>query len=148
MTDRRRFDRPPHEVFAALTEPERLAVWHHAFDHAERLDDGQLAVGSRIRVTSRVDGRPADLDLEVVAIEPGRSVTIEGRSDDVRSRAELAVAADGAGSEVTATTRAVVDDQDDDRTVEPEANAAFADLGGALLRGLEAALTDVPTEPS
>lgn len=146
MTDTIRLDESPAEVFAHLTEPEELVVWNHAFDHAERLDAGPLRVGSRVRAGARVDGRPGDLELEIVDLQPPEVLEVEGRSADVRSRARLQVRAVGDGSEVTATTRALVDDEEDERAVEPEANEAFADLGGSLLRGLEATLEDRSSE--
>lgn len=147
MTDTARFDQPPATVFEALTDPEDLAAWHHGFDHAERLDDGPLRVGSRIRAESRVDGRPATVDLEVVALDPPRRIELVASSDDVSSRAILTVRAVDGGSEVTATSAAAIDDADDGRAVEPAANPAFADLGASLLAGLRTALADRPVEP-
>ena len=146
MPDTVRLPYPPTEVFAHLTDPEELAAWSHAFDHAERLDDGPLRIGSRVRAGARVDGRPGDLELEIVDLQPPELLEIEGRSADVRTRARLQVRAVDGGSEVTATTEAVLDDEDDDRAVEPEANPTFADLGASLLRGLEATLGDRASE--
>jgi uncharacterized protein YndB with AHSA1/START domain len=146
VADTARFAEDPDTVFAALTEPERLAAWHHAFDHAERLDDGPLRVGSRLRLGARVDGRPGDLEIEVTTIEPPTRLQVVGASDDVRSLATLTVREVDGGSEVTATSGAVVDDVED-TGVEPEANPAFADLGRSLLDGLRAALADEPISP-
>jgi uncharacterized protein YndB with AHSA1/START domain len=146
VTDALRLDRPPTDVFDQLTEPEELAVWNHAFDRAERLDAGPLAVGSRVRITARVDGRPGDLDLEVVELHPPEVLEVVGRSDEVGTRARLTLRAVDGGTEVTATSRAVVEDEDDERAVEPEANPGFVDLAGSLLRGLEAAMTDRPSQ--
>lgn len=142
MSETLRLERRPDEVFALLLEPERLAVFNHAFDHAERDEAGPLAVGSRLRIGARVDGRPGDLELEVVALRVPEHIELLGRSEDVRTRARIEVREVDGGSEVSATTRADVDDAEDDRAVEPEANPTFADLGGSLLRGLEAALTE------
>lgn len=146
MTDTVRIERSPDEVFAVLTDPETLGAWNHAFDHAERLDDGPLRVGSRLRAGARVDGRPGDLELEIVELRPPEVLEVEGRSDDVRSRARLTVRAVDGGSEVQAVSRAVIDDADDERAVEPEANPAFADLGASLLRGLEASFGGRPSQ--
>lgn len=146
MSETVHLDRSPAEVFSLLTDPERLVVFDHAFDDAERLDDGPLRVGSRLRAGARVDGRPGDLEIEIVELRAPEVIEIEGRSEDVRSRGRLTVRPTDAGSEVTATSRAVVDDADDDRAVEPEANPAFEDLGGSLLRGLEAAVGERPSE--
>lgn len=146
MSETVHLDRSPAEVFSLLTDPERLVVFDHAFDDAERLDDGPLRVGSRLRAGARVDGRPGDLEIEIVELRAPEVIEIEGRSEDVRSRGRLTVRPADTGSEVTATSRAVVDDADDERAVEPEANPAFEDLGGSLLRGLEAVLGERPSE--
>jgi uncharacterized protein YndB with AHSA1/START domain len=146
VTDTVRLDRPPAEVFAVLTDPEVLGVWNHAFDHAERLDTGPLRVGSRLRAGARVDGRPGDLALEIVDLQPPEVLEVEGRSDDVRSRARLTVRAVDGGSEVRAVSHAVVDETAEAPAVEPEANPAFADLGASLLRGLEASLSERPSQ--
>jgi uncharacterized protein YndB with AHSA1/START domain len=134
-------------VFATLTEPERLAAWHHAFDRAERLDDGPLRVGSRLRIGARVDGRPATMDLEVVALDAPSRFEVAAASDDVRSVATLTLREVDDGTEVTATSGAVVDDEAEQPGAEPEANPAFADLGASLLAGLRVALEDDPVEP-
>lgn len=145
MTDALHLDRPPAEVFDLLTEPERLAVWNHAFDHAERLEAGPLAVGSRVRIRARVDGRPADLEVEIVDLRAPELLELVGRTDAVETRARVTVRATDEGSEVTATSVADVT-QEEAGGVEPEANPAFADLGASLLRGLRTAMTDQPSQ--
>jgi uncharacterized protein YndB with AHSA1/START domain len=146
VTETLQLEQHPSEVFDLLVEPERLAVFHHAFDHAERAEAGPLTVGSRLRVGARVDGRPGDLELEVVALRAPELIELVGHSDDVRTRTRVEVREVDGGTEVAATTRADVDDDGDERAVEPEANPAFADLGGSLLRGIEAALTERPSQ--
>jgi uncharacterized protein YndB with AHSA1/START domain len=147
VSDSAHFDHPPADVFAALTEPDELAAWHHGFDRAERLDEGPLTVGSRLRLGARVDGRPAALEVEVVALEAPTRLQLEAASADVRTLATLTVREVDGGSEVTATSGAVLDDEDDPRAVEPDANPTFAELGPSLLDGLRAALADEPVEP-
>jgi uncharacterized protein YndB with AHSA1/START domain len=147
VSDTARFDEDPATVFAALTDPERLAAWHHGFDGADRLDDGPLVVGSQLRLTARVDGRPATLDVEVVELDAPRRLQLRAASEDVRSLATLTVREVDGGCEVTATSGAVVEDEPDSGGPEPEANPAFADLGSSLLDGLRAALVDDPVEP-
>jgi uncharacterized protein YndB with AHSA1/START domain len=146
VSDTIRLDQTPAEVFDVLTDPETLAIWSHAFDHAEQLDPGPLRIGSRVRAEARVDGRPGELVFEIVDLRPTEVLEVEGRSDDVHTRARLTVRPCDAGSEVTATSHALGDDSDEERAVEPEANPAFADLAGSLLRGLEAALGDRPSQ--
>lgn len=145
MSDTIHLDRPQDEVFAALVEPQRLAAWNHAFDSAERLDAGPLEVGSRLRLASRVDGRPAELDVQVVGIQAPVRLELEARSDEVRSRTTLTVRTVDAGSEVTATSGALVDEPE--RGVDPAGNPAFAELGARLLEGLRVALDDGAVPP-
>lgn len=146
MSETVRFDQPPSAVFDALTEPQQLAAWNHAFDHAERLDDGPLDVGSRLRAESRVDGRPAVLDVEVVALERPNRLELEASSGEVSSLTTFVVRAADGGSDVTVTSGAIVGDEGE-RTVDPEANPTFADLGSTLLDGLRAVFADGPVEP-
>ena len=62
--------RPPGEVFALLTDPERVPLWLPEVVRQERLTEGPTGVGTRLRETRRVMGREAQAELEVVAYEP------------------------------------------------------------------------------
>jgi uncharacterized protein YndB with AHSA1/START domain len=61
-------DRPPEDVFAALTAIERLPEWQaSAVDAAA---EGPLGEGTRIRETRRLMGREFHVVHEVTAYEP------------------------------------------------------------------------------
>jgi uncharacterized protein YndB with AHSA1/START domain len=61
-------DRPPEDVFAALTAIERLSEWQASA--VEAAAEGPLGVGARIRETRRLMGREFHVVHEVTAYDP------------------------------------------------------------------------------
>ena len=76
--------RPPADVFAALAAVERWPEWLIASGiiRVERLDDGPLAVGSKLRIGQSVAGRPTVLEGAVTALEPGTAFGIHARDSE------------------------------------------------------------------
>ena len=66
--------RSPDEVFAYLTDLERLPEWQESA--LESRADGPLAEGVRIHERRRFLGREAESELEVKAFEPGRRLAL------------------------------------------------------------------------
>jgi carbon monoxide dehydrogenase subunit G len=66
--------RPPHEVFAFLTDLENLTRWQPTVREVRW--EGELRVGSRFEETREMLGRRATSTLEVVALDPGREFSI------------------------------------------------------------------------
>lgn len=62
--------RPPAEVFPWLLEADKVPVWTGHLETYERLDDGALARGSRMRQVLDVSGRRIDVELEVTRYDP------------------------------------------------------------------------------
>lgn len=79
-----RIGRPADVVFAELTAIERFPEWLQAsgITQVERLDDGPLAVGSRVRIGQRVGGRSTVLDGTVTKLDPPRTFGLRGRDPD------------------------------------------------------------------
>lgn len=79
-----RIGRPPTDVFAALTAVERYSEWLVASGivRVERLDQGPLAAGSRLRITQTVAGRSTVLDGVVTVFAPGASFGLRGKDRD------------------------------------------------------------------
>jgi uncharacterized protein YndB with AHSA1/START domain len=95
-----RIGRPVAAVFAELTALERYPEWLIASGiiGVERLDDGPLAAGSRLRVQQRVAGRSATLEGVVTVHEPDERFGFEARdSDGVKVDVEASLAADADG---------------------------------------------------
>ena len=67
--------RPPHEVFAFVTDPSKLAAWQDA-EEVTQLSPGPLGVGSRLREVHKVLGRRRVEITEFVVYEPGRRFEI------------------------------------------------------------------------
>jgi uncharacterized protein YndB with AHSA1/START domain len=76
--------RSPAAVFAELSAVERFPEWLIASGivRVERLDEGALAVGSRLRISQSVGGRSTTLDGEVTVLEPESAFGLRGRDSD------------------------------------------------------------------
>ena len=76
--------RSPADVFAELTAVERFPEWLIASGivRVERLDEGPLAVGTRLRIGQSVGGRSTVLDGAVTVVEPGSAFGLRGRDPD------------------------------------------------------------------
>ena len=68
--------RPPDEVFAYLTDVERLPDWQESCIEAEREGEGPVGAGARWREVRSAAGRRIQSRCEVVAHEPGRRFDI------------------------------------------------------------------------
>jgi hypothetical protein len=88
-------------VFAELVALDRYPDWLIASGivRVERLDDGPLANGSRLRVEQKVAGRAATLEGVVTVHEPDQRFGFEARDKDgIKVDIEAVLAADGAGT--------------------------------------------------
>jgi uncharacterized protein YndB with AHSA1/START domain len=62
--------RPPAEVFPWLLEEDKVPRWTGHLEAYERLDDGALGRGSRVRQVLDVSGRRIDVELEITHYDP------------------------------------------------------------------------------
>jgi uncharacterized protein YndB with AHSA1/START domain len=74
-------DRPPSEVFAYLTDADRLTEWQSSAIEAQW--QGERARGSRIREVRRFLGRRLETELEVTEYEPDRRFALKAVSGPV-----------------------------------------------------------------
>ena len=72
------------DVFAELTAVERFPEWLIASGivRVDRLDEGPLAVGARLRIGQSVGGRSTVLDGTVTILEPDAAFGLRGRDAD------------------------------------------------------------------
>ena len=64
-------ERPPEQVFAYATDPDRLGTWQTNTVSAVREDEGPMRTGSRLReVHSAPGGKELDSLVEVAVYEP------------------------------------------------------------------------------
>jgi uncharacterized protein YndB with AHSA1/START domain len=96
-----RIDRPPAEVFAALTDVERYPEWLIASGivRVDRLDPGPLTVGSRLRISQTVAGRSTVLDGSVTRLTPAATFGLSGKDKDgVTIEIDAALTPDGSAT--------------------------------------------------
>jgi carbon monoxide dehydrogenase subunit G len=76
--------RPRAEVFVALIDVERYPSWLIASGivRVERLDEGPLVAGSRLRISQTVAGRSTVLDGTVTVLAPGAGFGLRGRDKE------------------------------------------------------------------
>jgi uncharacterized protein YndB with AHSA1/START domain len=96
FTAARELDRPPEEVWAQLTDWDRAAGWL-GVDSLRA--EGPTAVGTELVFLARGKERRS----EIVALEPGRSLTLRSRQGGVTADYTYAVAPAGSGSRATLT---------------------------------------------
>jgi carbon monoxide dehydrogenase subunit G len=90
--------RPMHEVWAYLTDPERVPEWQSSAESSHQVSDGPMGVGTRLRDERRFMGRRATSDVEVSEYEPERLFTLHGLSGPVRFTVRHRFSANGAGT--------------------------------------------------
>ena len=97
MEQRTRIDveAPVGRVWEVLREVERWPEWAPTVTSVRCLDDGPLAVGSRVRVEQP---RIPPTEYVVTELEPGRSFTFVARGPGVRTTARHVLEELGTGS--------------------------------------------------
>jgi uncharacterized protein YndB with AHSA1/START domain len=86
-------ERPPHEVFALLTDLERLPEWQTSA--VESRANGPLAEGVRIEERRRMLGREVEAELEVTTFEPPHRLTLKTLRGPVRFTVDHRLVANG-----------------------------------------------------
>jgi carbon monoxide dehydrogenase subunit G len=98
--------RPAAEVFPWLLEEDKVPRWTGDLRTYERLDDGALATGSRIRQVLEVSGRTIDVELEVAAYEPPTGAQTRFSTNGIQVVSTYALEAAGAGTRLTQSIEA------------------------------------------
>jgi uncharacterized protein YndB with AHSA1/START domain len=96
----RTIDHPAETVFAELADIERFPGWLVASGvvHVERVEDGPVGAGSRLRIQQLVAGRGTVLEGSITAFEPPHRFALTARDRDgvsVEIDALLTPSADG-----------------------------------------------------
>ena len=92
---------PPAEVFPWLLEEDKVPRWTGHLTRYERLDAGQLGMGSRVRQVLEVSGRTIDVELEVTAYEPPSGAQTRFSTNGIQVVSSYALEAAGAGTRLT-----------------------------------------------
>jgi uncharacterized protein YndB with AHSA1/START domain len=98
--------RSPAEVFPWLLEEDKVPRWTGHLERYERLDDGVIGPGSRIRQVLEVSGRTIDVELEVTAYEPPSGAQTRFSTNGIEVVSSYALEAAGAGTRLTQSIEA------------------------------------------
>ncbi len=134
---------PPAVVWDVIADLDASPDYTRGISAVERLDGGgEVGVGTRWRETRVMLGREATEELEITALDPGRSYTVEADNHGAHYRTVLAVVPHGEKTDLTMTFAA-----------EPSGlvgKVMATTLGklfeGATRKALEADLDDIEAE--
>lgn len=97
------FAAPPAEVFAYLSDLDRLSEWQTGIVDARRTSEGPLGVGATATVTRELMGQRIVAPLTITAYEPDRRLGIDSEVSgvDVAALLHLSPADGGTATEVS-----------------------------------------------
>jgi uncharacterized protein YndB with AHSA1/START domain len=98
--------RPPAEVFPWLLDEDKVPRWTDDLERYERLDDGPLGRGSKVRQVLDVSGRRIDVELEVTAYDPPTGAVTRFSTNGIEVVNAYALEAAGAGTRLTQSIEA------------------------------------------
>ena len=98
--------RPPAEVFPWLLEEDKVPRWTGHLDRYERVDDGPLGRGSKVRQVLDVSGRTIDVTLEVQRYEPPTGAQTRFNTNGIEVVNSYALEAAGGGTRLTQSVEA------------------------------------------
>ena len=93
--------RPPAEVFPWLLEEDKVPRWTGHLERYERLDDGPLGQGSKVRQVLDVSGRTIDVTLEITGYQPPSGAQTRFSTNGIDVVSSYALEAAGAGTRLT-----------------------------------------------
>lgn len=104
LTVTRETSASPETVWAVMTDIEGTTQTLSGVTGIERLDDGEgFEPGLRWRETRQVFGKEATEELEITAVDPGRSYTVEADSGGTHYHSVLRVTPSATGSTIAMT---------------------------------------------
>ena len=93
--------RPPAEVFPWLLDADKVPRWTGHLETYERVDDGALRTGSKLRQILDVSGRRIDVQLEVTGYDPPNAAETRFESNGVAVTSHYRLEPNGAGTRLT-----------------------------------------------
>jgi uncharacterized protein YndB with AHSA1/START domain len=93
--------RPPAEVFPWLLEADKVPRWTGHLETYQRLDDGALGRGSRVRQVLDVSGRRIDVELEITGYHPPHGAETRFSTNGIEVVNAYALAPAGSGTRLT-----------------------------------------------
>jgi len=88
------------EAFDFLSDFSNALEWDPGVVGASRLDEGEVALGSEFRLTTRFLGRSTPLRYEIIEFYPPHAVTFRGENATVVSRDRITFEPAGEGTKI------------------------------------------------
>ena len=98
-----RIGRAVDDVYAYVTTVDAMPEWRGDVSEAEQLTDGPIGVGTRIRASGKVLGRPVGVVVEVTELEPGARFAYRPVAGPLRTHNVYTFQREGGGTLVTLT---------------------------------------------
>ena len=98
--------RPPADVFPWLLEEDKVPVWTGNLDSYQRLGDGALARGSRVRQVLEISGRRIDVEMEITRYDPPSAAETRFSTNGIEVVNEYALAQVGGATRLTQSLEA------------------------------------------
>jgi carbon monoxide dehydrogenase subunit G len=98
--------RPPAAVFPWLLEDSLVPRWTGHLKRYERVDGGELGLGSRVRQVLEVSGRTIDVELEVTGYQPPSGAQTRFSTNGIEVVSSYALEAAGSGTRLTQSVEA------------------------------------------
>jgi carbon monoxide dehydrogenase subunit G len=98
--------RPPADVFPWLLEEDKVPVWTGNLDSYQRLGDGALGRGSRVRQVLEISGRRVDVEMEITRYDPPSGAETRFSTNGIEVVNEYALAQVGGATRLTQSLEA------------------------------------------
>jgi carbon monoxide dehydrogenase subunit G len=98
--------RPPADVFPWLLEEDKVPRWTGHLERYERIGDGPLGRGAKLRQVLDISGRTIDVTLEVTAYEPPSGAQTSFSTNGIEVVSSYALEAAGPGTRLTQSVEA------------------------------------------
>ncbi|MFG0315972.1 MAG: SRPBCC family protein [Planctomycetota bacterium JB042] len=96
-------DRPPEEVWAVFSDPDRAKSWMTGLERIENLSGEHLQVGSRWKLVFLEGGEEIEVLETVTAVEPNRRFAFDLDAEPMLGHTEVRFEPEGEGTRLVAT---------------------------------------------
>jgi uncharacterized protein YndB with AHSA1/START domain len=100
---------PPGRVWDAIMDVSNAPRWRAMTRSMVLIGDAPPGVGSRYRLELETGGKRVVRESEIVALEPGRRITLQSGNDGYSARFDYAVAPEDSGTRLVFTVEMTAD---------------------------------------
>jgi uncharacterized protein YndB with AHSA1/START domain len=98
-------NRPPQDVFDAIIDPDKIALWQSMTESAEWTSNGSHGVGTKMKVVARFLGRKIESEIEITAWEPPHKVDYKFVNGPYPAQVTNTLESQGEGTLLTAQSQ-------------------------------------------